>query len=421
MRSLYNLLLHLFLLLLWPVALVLLIHPGYSGRLRGRMGFGLGSLLREQQRQSIWIHALSVGEVTSALPLIQRLLNTSTFAIVLSSTTTSGMETARRLLPDEVPVIPAPLDHPLIIQAFIRAIRPPLFILVETDFWPNWLLRLNDAEVPTMLVNGRVSEQSAAAYRRFAPFCRALFRSFTLLGMQSAVDVERMQALGVERDRLLRLGNLKYAACAANTGQTNQGPELEELGFSRDAPLWVCGSTHHGEEALLLESFKALQNTIPDIQLLLAPRSPARSDQIAGLCAEKRLAVRKRSQGGQGPLLILDSLGELSGCYRHADIAFIGGSLVPEGGHNPIEPAAFGVPVLFGPHMEDFPEISAELLASNGAFQIDTAAALTVQVRELLTNETLRHQAGQAALDQVTLHTSVIDKHLVYIKRLLER
>jgi 3-deoxy-D-manno-octulosonic-acid transferase len=295
-----------------------------------------------------------------------------------------------------------------------------LFLLVETDFWPNWLHCLRRAGVATLLVNGRVSAPSHARYQRFALFFRPMFRTFTLLAMQTAADADKMIRLGVDPARVATLGNLKFATATAQPDGSNR-PTKAAWGFAPAAPLWICGSTHPGEEAMIFQAYTRLRLRFPALQLLLAPRRIERREAILALARTHGLELRTRTGGGrqQGPLLLLDTIGELAGCSALGDVVFIGGSLVAAGGHNPLEPAAAGVPVLFGPHMEDFSEIAAALTACGGGRQVPAPAALATAVEQILADPALRRSMAAAAAACVRANSGVVDRHLEVVARLL--
>jgi len=428
MSLLYNILSIFLVLLLLPLLPFILGKKKYRKRIGRRLGWGLARQLPPRASESsptFWMHALSVGEVTSALPLARGLREAFPEArIVFSAATRSGGEVAARLLSPHVDaLIAAPLDLGPVVLFFARAIRPDLFILVETDFWPHWLHCLKRRSVPTLLVNGRVSERSFLRYQRFSGFFRPMFRSFSLLSMQTGADAAKMVALGVEEQRVLTLGNLKFDPSL--TAEQQPPPEVTDLnkeryGFSAQAPLWICGSTHRGEEELIFRVYRRLLTTLPDLQLLIAPRNIERAGEIVALAATHQCGCRRWTDGKTaGPALILDTIGELAGCYAMASAVFVGGSLVPQGGHNPIEPAAAGVPVLFGPHMEDFAEIADELIASGGARRIETADALTEELLLLLTDPVARRLAAGAASAFVRANRGVVGRHLAAVNALL--
>jgi 3-deoxy-D-manno-octulosonic-acid transferase len=424
MLALYNLIQLILLPVCLPILLaVVLLTPRYRDRTWRRLGLGLGALIRQNNpegRQRIWIQALSVGEVTSALPLVCGIRKRFPDAfLVFSATTTSGNRVAERLMAGRADlIIPFPLDILPVTAAFVRHIRPDLFILIETDFWPNILACLQRSNVPSMLVNGRISKQSMRSYRRFAFFFQPLFHTFSHLCMQTEGDRRNMIDLGIPAERVHTLGNLKFDAPIITGGdhlQTNPLP-LPEQGL-----LFVAGSTHPGEEEIILAVYVRLRAFHPKLYLVIAPRDIDRGKEIQGLAAARGITSTCRSAMSSDcrQLLILDTIGELAGCYRFADIAFVGGSLVALGGHNPIEPAVMETPVLFGPHMEDFAEISEELLAAGGAIQAADGDALFQAANNWLTTPELCKKAGLAALLCVQKQQGVIERHLQLIKTLL--
>lgn len=433
MAFLYTVLSFLTGMLLLPLLPFVVCRRKYRHRLLQRLGFGLAGQLaapapRSPTAPTFWIHALSVGEVTSALPLVRGLRKSFPEArLVFSATTSAGAQVADQLLAPLVDaLIAGPLDLGPVVPFFIKTIKPSLFILVETDFWPHWLHCLQRNRIPTLLVNGRISQHSFAHYQRFDFLCRPMFRSFTLLSMQTAGDTEKMASLGVATDRIITLGNLKFDTSQTPAHPTIDTPDRQAkafYGFNASAPLWICGSTHRGEEQPLFQTFLQLRRTLPALQLLIAPRNIERADEIVALGHTCDLDCRKWTEAKhiKGSILILDTIGELAGCYAMADTVFIGGSLVPQGGHNPIEPASAGIPVLFGPHMEDFAEIAAALVHSGGARQVASPAALQAALHQLLTDQALLKAMAGAARACVRAHQGVVSRHLETVTSLLSR
>ncbi|MCL1981216.1 MAG: 3-deoxy-D-manno-octulosonic acid transferase [Proteobacteria bacterium] len=431
MLQLYSCLTTLLTLALLPVFIPLAWRKKYRGRIGKRLGWGLAAQIKELPPAggpTLWIHALSVGEVTSATPLVHGLRIAYPQARILFSVTTrAGEEVARKLLTPHVDLIlAAPVDLGWVAPYFLQVIRPELFLLVETDFWWHWLRRLRCWQIPAVLVNGRISAASMTRYRRFSRFFLPMFRSFSLLAMQTAVDADQMVTLGVARDKVVTLGNLKFDTSLLSGATINHGAlaiQKEQHGFSVAPLLWVCGSTHRGEEAILFKVYRQLLAQIDDLQLVLAPRNVERAEEIVELASQYGLTCRRWSLEHQdrGPLLILDTIGELAGCYAMADVAFVGGSLVAAGGHNPIEPAATAVPVLFGPHMEDFAEIAAELICCGGANQVDSDHSLYNQMLCLLVDRELRRSMSEAARACVLANRGVVRNHLEAIAPLLSR
>ncbi|MCW5201769.1 MAG: 3-deoxy-D-manno-octulosonic acid transferase [Candidatus Electrothrix communis] len=412
--------------------LVVLSRAKYRGRTLERLGLPLGkgqhafaeAVKGTANRPVIWIHALSVGEVTSAVPLVKALrADMADTVIVLTVATSSGKKIAETLLQPYVQrILSSPFDLRFAVRRYITAFQPDIFIQVETDFWPNWLSLLQKQGVPTMLVNGRISEKSFAAYRRFAFFFQPMFCSFDLLSMQTEEDCRKITMLGVPADKVIALGNLKYDM--ERPAETEKKFVLSQLA-EQGRFIWVCGSTHPGEEKYIFSAVAQLlarqdQQKIADqLFLVLAPRDINRGQELVDLAGSFGLEAGRRSCGEQkGRVLVLDTLGELAHCYSQAELAFVGGSLVRQGGHNPIEPAIHGVPVLFGPHMEDFSEIACELLDCEGGKMV-TVSSLTETLTYLLTNQEARATMGQAAQGLVKRHRGGVQRHVQAIQGLL--
>lgn len=421
MLTLYNIVQLTFLVISLPLLLVvILLTPKYRLRTWKRLGFGLRSLVAEKRKgagKTIWVHALSVGEVTSALPLISGIRKRFPDALlVFSASTSSGARVAEQLLADHIDLlIPFPLDILPVTAFFVKLIRPDLFILVETDFWPNILTCLQRNKIPVMLVNGRISHKSMASYRRFSFFFKPLFLSFRHLCMQTETDRVNMIDLEIPEDRVHTLGNLKFDTPLVTRSTTSQEPPIE---LPDDSLLLIAGSTHKGEEEIILSAYVRLRATFPNLFLIIAPRDISRGKEIQGLAMAKCITSTCRSESRQSSqrLLIMDTIGELAGCYRFADIAFVGGSLMRLGGHNPIEPAAMGAPVLFGPHMEDFAEVSQDLLTAGGALRVGGEESLFQTTSTWLADSRLRKEAGLAALRCVEKQQGVIERHLQLIQ-----
>ena len=391
----------------------------HRGRILERLGLRLPHL-PVRQGPVIWIHALSVGEVTSALPLVKAIRESiRPGRIVFTATTRSGKELAERLIAPHVDlVLFSPLDFPCAVRRCLDAIRPDLFILVETDFWPNWLRLLRRRQIPAMLVNGRISEKSFTSYRRFAFFFKPMFRCFSLLSMQTAQDRDKMLALGIPAERLVCFGNLKYDLPARQAAP----PDLAAAHDLR--PVWVCGSTHPGEEELIFAAFQKIVGANPcvrPLRLIIAPRKIERGGELLRLARRFGLNAVLRSSsnaGAESCVLILDTIGELADCYSLARLAFIGGSLVDEGGHNPIEAAAQGVPVLFGPHTEDFAEIARDLVHCGGA-KVVTAETLAETSAAILSDDSLHMAMSGAARRLVEQQRGGVDRHVQAVRELL--
>jgi 3-deoxy-D-manno-octulosonic-acid transferase len=420
MITLYNLCQVVVLALFWPLLLALvLLKAKYRTTLPARLAIGLGRHLPAEPAtgRTVWIHALSVGEVSSARPLVMGLRRKfPDIRIVFSTTTATGMKTAKALLSDHVDAILLfPLDLRPVIARYLRLIRPDLFILVETDFWLNILTMLERAGIPSILVNGRISARSFSRYRRGRIVVQRLFRSFTHLCMQTGIDRGNMEKLGVAPGRLHCLGNLKFDALPKVADGGDQQPAVP---IPADSLVLLAGSTHEGEEDIIFSVYTELKRRYPHLFLIIAPRNPQRCDEISQRATRLDLAVTLRSgnpSSNPADVLLVDTLGELPWLYGRADIAFVGGSMVAEGGHNPIEPAAQGVPVLFGRHMEDFAEISRDLVLAGGALTVGDLASLAKTVEILIVDDARRQTIGRQARDFVDRHRGVVERHLQVI------
>lgn len=422
MYFLYNILQLVFLPVFLPFIMLFVAgRRKYLDRLPRRLGLGLPARLPAPAGGCrFWLHALSVGEVTSAVPLAAGLRTAYPDSlIVVSVTTATGRKVADSLLADIADtIIDGPIDLLPVVRRFLRCLQPDLFILVETDFWPNLLFSLKKRGIPTLLVNGRISSRSMNGYRRWRFFFRSVFASFTCLAMQTGRDRDNMLQFGVPPEKLPILGNLKFAARTAP--RAYPVPNLVQL-LPPGRLLFLAGSTHPGEERMLLESYVKARALHPELYLLVAPRDPGRSQEIEELAGQHGLTVVRRSTGlyHHADIFLIDSLGELSEFYRQAGIAFVGGSLVAKGGHNPVEPAAMGIPVLFGPDMADFSEIADALIAAGGAQQVEGVEDLTEKLIDLLQSPEQRRKAGERARQCVEEQRDVIARHLQLIDTLL--
>jgi 3-deoxy-D-manno-octulosonic-acid transferase len=419
------------LILLFPLLLVkIIISPKYRGRFFLKLSFGIAELTQKlpDGKNRIWIHALSVGEVLSAQPLVRKIRSTyPDIVIIFSASTKTGETLCREVLTNEIDLfVPFPIDLYSIAQKFVNCIKPDIFILIETDFWPNFLHILEKQNISAILVNGRISQKSFNHYRRFRFIFLPMFNIFKFISMQTSADADMMIQLGVDADRVKALGNLKYDAVLPDTvgWEREQRPTSfyrKQFGITPEKIVWIAGSTHAGEEVAILSAYKRLSLLFPDLFLVLAPRKIERGRQIKEIADNLGLTVRQRTAPFQdeefpgAPLLILDTMGELSRMYSFCDIAFIGGSLIPEGGHNPLEPAAFGKPILFGPYMDDFTEISSDLLEKNAAIVCHDENDIFDILKYLLTNSTLRKEMGEHAQALVLQHRGVTMRHLEII------
>jgi 3-deoxy-D-manno-octulosonic-acid transferase len=377
---------------------VLRLRQVFSGKQRPRFRDRLGRDLPDAPGGGIWIQAVSVGEVELARRLVAELTKqTPDLPLVLSSTTATGLDLACRTLGDTIPVFPCPIDLPGPVNRVFDAVRPGLLVLVETELWPEMLHQSRRRAVPVAVVNARLSEASFAGYRRIAGPLRALLEPLALVLARSRADGARFTGLGVPPDRVVVGGNVKYDLEPDRRPLEWQSELRHRAG---DRPIVVAGSTMDGEEDQVLDVLAGLAADGAAPFLILAPRHPERFDRVARVVTDRRLVLARRSSAQPIPpdadVFLVDTIGELARAYRLADIAFIGGSLVPTGGHNPLEPAVWGVPVLSGPHVSNFREVYDEMTAAGGARLVADGDELRSALETWLDDPDLAAAAGKA-------------------------
>ena len=413
MRLLYNLLFFVFFLLSAPFYFFKMWRRGnWRGGFWQRFGFH-GRAFRERKtegRSVIWMHAVSVGEVNICVPLQREMAKLKPDADwIVSTTTTTGMGELLKKLPADVHKIYYPVDLFGAVARAWRAVRPTAVILVEAEIWPNFLWRAQRCSVPVMLVNARLSDRSHRGYRQWKFFFGPIFRQLAVVAAQSEEDCRRWIDVGVSEDRVQSVGNLKFDIAASTAAQhLDVNKLLADAGMQAGGLTLVAGSTHDGEEAILAEVFKRLRTEFPGLRLILVPRHMERAKAVAQELLDLGVSCRRRSRIGKEPndskptidCLLVDSTGELNDFYRVADVVFVGKSVMGKGGQNPIEPAAQGKPVLVGPHMENFRDVTRELLRGRGLIQLNgqnIAAQLHLSFRELLAEPKRREETGMAA------------------------
>lgn len=397
----------------------MLRHGKYRSGLRERFGAVPKSFRGEGP--SIWVHAVSVGEVLAVSELVKGLRGEFVnHRIVISTTTDTGQKLAASKFGAEN-VFYFPLDFAFAVKRWMRALRPELIVVAETEFWPNFLRIGKSAGSRIAIVNARISDRSLPGYERWRGIVRRVLAGIDIFLAQTAEDARRLKEIGAPEDRVLVGGNLKYdVPPPAKTAIVDQLQSA--LKQSGAGPVWVCGSTVEGEEALLLEAFKRVLPAYPAAVLLLAPRHPERFGSVAELLRMSGITFQKRSQWNGaavgGSVLLLDSIGELASLYALADVAFVGGSLVPRGGHNIIEPAQHGVPILVGPHTENFRDI-VNLFLENDAVRVVGAENLASTVVDLFANTEERRRLGTLAAQTLRSQQGATEFAVTRLKTLL--
>jgi len=444
----YSFLMGLAALLLLPYWLVQgLRHGKYLSNLGQRLGFSFPSLRNAavDRPGAIWIHAVSVGEVLSSVALARRLKETyPARPLVVSTTTITGQALAQERMPFADAVFYFPLDWAFSVRRALRAVKPAIVIILETEMWPNFLREARRREIPVFFVSGRISDRSFARYQSYLgafgfflrPFLRRALSCATAFLMQSENDAARIRALGASADCVRVSGNLKYDLELPAPTPLANWLETETRRGGR-TPLIVAGSIVASEEPLALIAFGTLQGEHPHALLVLAPRKPERFEAAAEFIHESHRQYIRRSQlpvpapskavsqNGDATIpedvtvLLLDSIGELASLYRLADGALVGGSLVPSGGHNILEPAAFGKIPVFGPSMENFSEMAARFVAAGAAIQVESPEDAGVAWIELLRNPERRRKMGDAARGLVEGSRGATDRALAEIAKYL--
>jgi 3-deoxy-D-manno-octulosonic-acid transferase len=372
----------------------------------------------------LWLHAVSVGEVIAAVPLVHALRQRFPHLPILVSTVTeTGQATAREKMAADV-CLYFPLDYIWVVRQMIARLQPRLFVMVETEIWPNFLHELIRQEIPAILVNGRISPRSFRGYRRLRPFMRRILPSITTFSMQTKSDAERIITIGAEPSRVHITGNIKYDLPLTPLSPAEEHVLRDDLGLG-GAPVFMAGSTHRGEEDMVIAAYQLARAQVPALRLLLAPRHVDRLDEIEALLHKHQLTVHRRSRGHQSShsreasVLLLDTIGELAQLYAIGTVVFVGGSFVPIGGHNVLEPAAHRKAILFGPHMHNFQAIATALLEAGGALQVPTPEALGELVSALLQQPERRQTLGDAAYQVLRTNQGAIARTLELIAQVL--
>ncbi len=399
----------------------------YHRDLAERFGYGFVSSTTVQAASGcLWFHAASVGEVQGVRPLIARLHTcVPELPIVLSVFTPVGKHIAQRIIPEAVGIFVLPLDLPWLMRRMMRCLHPCALIVQETELWPNLFHAAARQHIPVVLVNGRLSPRAFRRYQWIRPLMRRVLADVTLCLVQSAEGARRFQHLGMDDRRLQVTGNTNIDRALLATAQLNHTHPLAPLVIGRR--LLVAGSTHEGEESVLLAVYRRLYVHYPDLLLVLAPRHLERVETVVRHVQAHDCRAVRRSQCEDvqavdlagATVIVLDTMGELATLYSLCTVAFIGGSLVPIGGHNTLEPAVFAKPLLFGPYMHHFPELAALLRRAGGALQVQGEEELYERLVYLLTHPEAGNTMGQCALAALAANRGALERTSTAIKTLL--
>jgi len=421
-RRLYTAALGVGLAVAAPAYLAKAARRGTGVALRERLGRLPDSVVAALRgRRAVWVHAVSVGEVTAAAPLLREIkARHPTLCLFVTTVTATGRQTVIERVPQADATAYFPLDFPRVAERVLRLVEPRAFLCVETELWPNFLFALARRGIPAFLVNARLTERSA---RRYA-WARRLFQPALAgvvgFGAQTAADAERLAAIGADPGRIVITGNLKFDQGTEDADMPSAARRAG-LGLGPEERLWVAGSTHPGEETHLVRAYLRLRQRDPRLVLLLAPRHLDRLDKVEAMVREEGAEPVRRSASA-GPVLgstprvvLLDTLGELASLYAEAEVAFVGGTLAPVGGHNLLEPAARGKPVVFGPHTHKCEEIARTLLAAGAGVRVDSTKALVDHVGRLLADGALRARMGRQGLEMVARNRGAVERTLALL------
>ena len=410
MYILYNVILVVATMLVSPYFLFkALTVPKYRGGLTQKLGRIRKGVLRVLNgSRPIWIHAVSVGEVMAAHPLVRELKKRyPDRKIILSTVTVTGNYTAKQRVPEADAVFFFPFDYPWIVRRVISRINPAIVLIAETELWPNFFRELRRKGIPSAVVNGRISPRSFGNYLKFKRFFSEVFQNVTLFCMQSDEDAERIKEIGAPVERVVVTGNLKF-------DQKIPPIQAPPVAIQSGRPVITAGSTHRGEEAILLDIFTRLRKKYPMLLLIVAPRHPERFDEVSGLITNAGFECQRRStlKGAVRDVLLLDTIGELRAFYAVCDVSFVGGSFVKVGGHNILEPAAMKKPVIFSRYMFNFKEISEAIIKAEGGFVVRDKEELYLKLDNLLSNKELAAAMGAKAFAVIAANSGATARTL---------
>lgn len=401
--------------LLYSLALIVLFVPEYLKRpkdlrrrwLREKLGL-FDKAIMTSESGCVWVHAVSVGEVGASLPFLRKLKKLHPgITIILSTITDTGQKVALEKVPAGTRVVYLPFDLGFVLKGLLNRIRPRLFIVVETELWPNLFRTMAEKDIPVVMLNGRISEKSSRGYGKVSFFMKKVFGYVRLFGMQGRADAERLKKIGADPEKVFVLGNFKFDLMISR--------EIPSWAAALGGPVVVAGSTSRGEEEIILSAY--LQNTdrFPSLKLVLAPRHPERFREVEDMLKGKNIPFVKRTDltapfpdSSSYGVVLLDSVGELASVYGAADIAVIGKSFTGQGGQNPLEPAFWGKAILCGPHMENFPFIR-DFYVEGAAFEV-SQSGLAKKIRELLITPEKAMEAGAKARGLFTANSGAVDK-----------
>lgn len=432
MKIIYNILFTIFFFLSAPYYFIKLLRRGnWKSKFPERFGIYDKSVkddLRGKNKK-IWIHAVSVGEANIAIRLIKDLSQKLPgYNFVISTTTSTGMEVLCKNLPENINKIYYPIDFPFCVNRAVNTISPELIVIVEAEIWPNLLWTAEKRNIPVALVNARLSEKSYRGYKRFGFIFRQLFSKFSAVGCQDEFDRQRLIELGCNPQNITITGNIKFdAAYPPKEAKLDAHKLLKQIGVSAEAPILIGGSTHNGEEEILAKIAQKLRAKRKDLFLILVPRHFERTKEVETVLKNLNMPYILRTEINEAQkiscppqCLLVNTTGELRDFYRCATVVFVGKSLTAKGGQNPIEPAALGKPIIFGPNMQNFSAIARAFLEGKAAIQVSNADELEKAIDTLLENPEQRKKLGENAIKVIQKNSGAVMKTIDMLCKLIE-
>ncbi len=428
MQLLYNIAAVIIVVLVIPMFMLRAVREkGFVERIRQSFGFYPPHVLdKVEKKNCIWVHAASVGEIVATSPLIKEFRKEFPDSpILISVVTTSGYEMANRIIKDADAIIYFPLDLPWLASHIVRRIRPRVFLPVETELWPNFLKTARRIHVPVMMVNGRISDRSARQYKYLRGLLRDMIGTVKLFAMQSPIDAAYIKSLGAPPELVTVTGNTKFDQTYTDVSPEEKQTIIRDMGLADNDGIFLAGSTHRGEEEPVLTAFAAVRQRHPHARLVIAPRSIQRAQEIEELCKKEGFTVttrtRLQNEPSQGEdIVILDTIGELGKVYSIASVVYVGGSLVPHGGHNILEPAAHGKAIIVGPHMFNFKDTYALFKNRDACLTAKNASELASEVCRLFDEPQHREAMEKTTLDIVRENKGASRKSAVLLHRLID-
>ena len=423
----YNILLGIFTLIYLPVIIYKIFKGRYQKEIKERFGILPETVQKRHQNQpTVWFHAVSVGETVAASSIVEEFrARHPEYKIIFSTVTDTGQEMAHKIIEDADSIIYFPLDFSWVVKRALKAVQPDMLLIMETELWPNMVKAASDMGIKVMYANGRISDKSVGRYKYLGPLLQDMLGNIDILSMQSKQDVEHIIQLGAASEKVFNNGNTKFDQTYAEPDSVRENEFYEEFKIEKNQPVFVAGSTHDDEEERLISVYQKIKSNYEDFVFILAPRHIERVDQIKktyddkGIATVRRTNIERRKPGSED-VIILDTIGELAQIYSIADLVFVGGSMMGKGGHNILEPAAHGKPVLFGPDMFNFKDSTRLLLENEVGIQVETYKELTDNIIYYLENDQKRQIMGQKARKIITQNRGASQRNVDLAEELLE-